>query len=174
MPPVRGINSRQMLDKIATLTRSFGLYLLKNGNQIVISLCYTKESSIVSFQIPIVPKIAPRPEPDPNQNNCLSPPPPHNVPPEQINNFVYASPQDRLVMDFGEIKLDDHQRPLFVASGSSAATLPPRPLSQQSSSASMSSSASTSGLLKRVRRTIAPTLNRARRKSASSSADNAR
>ena len=127
-----------------------------------------------------MPKVAPRPErssnssSDPNQNNCLSPPPlpPHNVPPEQINNFVYASPQDRLVMDFGEIKLDDHQRP-FVASGSAAATLPPRPLSQQSS-ASMSSSASTSGLLKRVRRTIAPTLNRARRKSASSSADNAR
>ena len=129
-----------------------------------------------------MPKVAPRPErssnsssADPNQNNCLSPPPllPHNVPPEQINNFVYASPQDRLVMDFGEIKLDDHQRPLSVASGSAAATLPPRPLSQQSS-ASMSSSASTSGLLKRVRRTIAPTLNRARRKSASSSADNAR
>ena len=127
-----------------------------------------------------MPKVAPRPErssnssSDPNQNNCLSPPPllPHNVPPEQINNFVYASPQDRLVMDFGEIKLDDHQRPLFVASGS-AATLSPRPLSQQSS-ASMSSSTSTSGLLKRVRRTIAPTLNRARRKSASSSADNAR
>ena len=130
-----------------------------------------------------MPKVAPRPErssnssSDPNQNNCLSPPPllPHNVPPEQINNFVYASPQDRLVMDFGEIKLDDHQRPLSVASGSAAATLPPpRPLSQQSSSASMSSSTSTSGLLKRVRRTIAPTLNRARRKSASSSADNGR
>ena len=121
-----------------------------------------------------MPKVAPRPErssnsssADPNQNNCLSPPPPHNVPPEQINNFVYASPQDRLVMDFGEIKLDDHQRP-SVAEGS-AATLPPRPLSQQSSA---SSSTSTSGLLKRVRRTIAPTLNRARRKSASSSADN--
>ena len=127
-----------------------------------------------------MPKVAPRPErssnsssADPNQNNCLSPPLlPHNVPPEQINNFVYASPQDRLVMDFGEIKLDDHQRP-FVASGSAATLPPPRPLSQQSS-ASMSSSTSTSGLLKRVRRTIAPTLNRARRKSASSSADNAR
>ena len=126
--------------------------------------------NLFHLQIPIVPKVAPRPEPDPNQNNCLSPPPPHNVPPEQINNFVYASPQDRLVMDFGEIKLEDHQRP-SVASGS-AATLPPRPLSQQSSASS--SSTSTSGLLKRVRRTIAPTLNRARRKSASSSADNTR
>ena len=132
--------------------------------------------NLFHLQIPIVPKVAPRPErssnssADPNQNNCLSPPLPHNVPPEQINNFVYTSPQDRLVMDFGEIKLDDHQRP-SVASGS-AATLPPRPLSQQSSASS--SSNSTSGLLKRVRRTIAPTLNRARRKSASSSAENTR
>ena len=157
---------------------SVSLFVWKS---IGLAICATPINlQLSAFQIPIVPKVAPRPErssnsssSDPNQNNCLSPPPllPHNVPPEQINNFVYASPQDRLVMDFGEIKLDlDHQRP-SVASGS-AATLPPRPLSQQSSASS--SSTSTSGLLKRVRRTIAPTLNRARRKSASSSADNAR
>ena len=56
-----------------------------------------------------MPKTAPRAErttgaADSNQNNCHLPLS-HNVPPEQINNFVYESPQDRLVMDFGEIKV---------------------------------------------------------------------
>ena len=58
-------------------------------------------SLLKSFQIPIVPKVMPRPE----RNNGAADSNQNNVPPEQINNFVYESPHDRLVMDFGEIKV---------------------------------------------------------------------
>ena len=86
-----------------------------------------------------MPKVVPRPT-DPNQNHCNAAAA-AVVPPEQINNFVYDSPHDRLVIDFGDIKFDeDHRRK------STSATLPPRPLSQQSTA---SSSTSSSGLLKR-------------------------
>ena len=100
-----------------------------------------------SFQIPIVPKVVPRPT-DPNQNHCnAAAAAAAVVPPEQINNFVYDSPHDRLVIDFGEIKFDEDHR----SRKASSATLPPRPLSQQSTA---SSSTSSSGLLKRYGTTI--------------------
>ena len=49
--------------------------------------------------MPLVPSLQ-KPPLNPIQRND------NVIPPEQINNFVYESEENRLVLDFGDIKLD--------------------------------------------------------------------
>jgi hypothetical protein len=117
---------------------------------------------------------------DANQNNVM---------PEQINNFIYANPENRLVLDFGDINLEAATNGGMM---SGSATLPPRPNSQLSrleqnkpliqfdgvlilhlfrTSSPDSNKSSSVGLFNKMRRSFisGSTLTRARRKSASSS-----
>ncbi len=111
-----------------------------------------------TLQIPTVPKFLPRPDKevggDANRNSMVAP----SVPPEQINNFVYSSPENRLVLDFGDISLDGP---------APSAVPPPRPRSQLSGRSSPDSTKSSLSLLSKMKRA---TLTRSRRKSAASAA----
>lgn len=93
-----------------------------------------------------------------------------NVPPEQINNFVYESPEKRLVLDFGEVNLAGDR--IDAEGGVKPTAAPAAPAASSSRTSSpdslRSSSASASrGLLSKMRRSIASTgtLTRSRRKS---------
>ena len=107
-------------------------------------------------QIPTVPKCIPVKSAmdNANRNSCVV----SNVRPEQINNFVYQSPEQKLVMDFGEINLnEDGTAPTNVP--------PPSPpvVADCSRTSSPDSTRSSRSILTKMRRTFSSA--RARRKS---------
>eukprot|EP00095_Tigriopus_kingsejongensis_P007178 maker-scaffold134_size322110-snap-gene-2.18 protein:Tk07178 transcript:maker-scaffold134_size322110-snap-gene-2.18-mRNA-1 annotation:"c1orf198 homolog" len=102
-------------------------------------------------QIPVVPHL-PKPT-----RPCK--PPNENVPPEQINNFVYENEANKLVLDFGEVDLNGES--IYGEYAPSLSTSSMRTSSPDSTKSSRS-------LISKVKRSMAPTLRR-RRKSTSHS-----
>lgn len=102
-------------------------------------------------QIPVVPML-PKPDKPLRMAN-------ENVPPEQINNFVYENDANKLVLDFGEVDLNGES--IYGTTEEYAnSTCSLRTSSPESTKSSRS-------LISKMKRTLAPSLSRTRRKSTS-------
>ncbi|TRY78445.1 hypothetical protein TCAL_14396 [Tigriopus californicus] len=134
-----------------------GLVTLTNSPSKILSmqsqnmLRYSKGNPVFAkpVQIPVVPML-PKPDKPLRLAN-------ENVPPEQINNFVYENDANKLVLDFGEVDLNGES--IYGTTGEYAnSTCSMRTSSPDSTKSSRS-------LISKMKRTLGPTLSRTRRKS---------
>lgn len=125
---------------LEVITASPSKILTRNTSSHLARYSKGNPSFAKAVQIPTVPNI-PKPDLKPNEASV--------VPPEQINNFVYESSPNRIVLDFGELTLEQNQEETnstYAESNISFQTRTDSPASD--------SSRSTKSLISKVKRTL--------------------